>query len=74
LRQFRSTVTYMRRSSGVTYRCDSSKTVNVSLPPSLADDDAVDGTISPPLGRNTRVRPAAPSGNPSASGPSVRLK
>jgi hypothetical protein len=74
LRQLRSTVLYMRLSSGVTYKCVSSKIVQVSRPPSFDAPADVDGRISPPPGMNVRVSPAAPAGSPSASFPWLRLK
>ncbi len=59
LRRLRVTVLYIRRSSGVMYRCVSSRTMNVSLPPSFEAEEAVDGVISPPPGRMIRVSPAS---------------
>jgi hypothetical protein len=55
LPRLRRTVRYICRRSGSVYRCVSSKTANVSLPPSFDALDAVDGTISPPCGSRTRV-------------------
>jgi hypothetical protein len=64
----------MRRSSGVLYRCVSSKTTNVSLPPSFDADDAVDGVISPPPGRSIAASPARTPGTfDSGASSSVRL-
>jgi hypothetical protein len=69
--RFRRIVSYMRCSSGSTYRPVSSKQANVSLPPSFDAAAAVTGTILPPSGRNVRVRPTSRPRR--ASGPSVSL-
>src|SRR5688572_13207659 len=68
---FRRTVAYIRFNSGNTYKWVSSKTANVSFPPSFDAFPEVEGRISPPPGRNVRVSPAASDGNPSPNGPSV---
>jgi hypothetical protein len=57
------------------YRCVSSKTTNVSLPPSFDALDAVDGVISPLPGSTVRVSPASRPGTAdSGASSSVRLK
>src|SRR6476661_6693270 len=55
--KFLETVAYIFRKERVVYRCDSSKTTNVSLPPSFEAAPVVDGRISPPQGKLTLVLP-----------------
>lgn len=57
--KLRRTVSCNRCSSGVTNRCVSSKTTNVSLPPSFEVAFAVTGRMRPPSGRNVLVNPTS---------------